>query len=107
MVAMIPIEHLESHFLGRSACRDGRVAAAIVAGTVPTVGRWCGNRRPIISDWTAVSSADDDTVVVANANVAAVLPVEGSTHVPPRQDDQLVPSRQKIGLADIDPGYER
>lgn len=86
------------------------MAAAIVTGTVPTVG-WCADRWPTsttISDWAAAGAADslaDDTVAIVAIAVAAasvsVLPVEGSTPVPPRQDDELVPGRQNIGLADI------
>jgi hypothetical protein len=39
----------------------------------------------------ADSSADDTVAGVAVAAVSVVLPVEGSAHVPPGDDDELVP----------------
>ena len=72
MLADVDAELFEFHPLGRAARRDGRVAGAIVTGA-------------------ADSSADDTVAGVAVAAVAAVLPVEGSTHVPPGEDDEHVP----------------
>jgi hypothetical protein len=78
MTTEVLIERLEFHSLGRAACRDGRMAAAIVAGAVPAVGL-CSDLRPTsptMSDGGEDSSADDNVGVAAAAAVS-VLPVEG------------------------------
>ena len=88
------IEHFKFHILGRAACRDGRMAAAIVARAESTLSLLCSARY-------AGSSADDNVGVVTAAAAIFVIPVEGSTHVPPGEDDELVPGRQHIGVADV------
>jgi hypothetical protein len=57
-----------------------------MAGAEPAAGFFC---------W---DSSADDTVGVAAA--ISVLPVEGDKRVARGDDDELVPSRQHIGLTD-------
>ena len=95
------IQRFEFHSLGRAACRDdGRMAAATVAGAVPALALCWDRRRPTstAAGAAADSLADDSVGVVA---AVPVLPVEGGTQVPPGDDDELVPRRQRIGLADV------
>ena len=70
------------------------MAAAIVARAESTLSLLC-------SAGFAGSSADDNVGVVTAAAAIFVIPVEGSTHVPPGEDDELVPGGQHIGVADV------
>ena len=67
------------------------MAAAMVAGAVPTISDRAAR---------AADSSADDAVGVAAA--VSVLPIEGgTTQVPFGDNDELIPGRQHIGIADV------
>jgi hypothetical protein len=85
-------EPFELNYLGRAASQDGHMAAAIAAGAVAIIFlEWAG---------AEVGDAAGDFAAVA-APVSVPLPVQGGLRVEVPKEEELVPGRQHVVLADF------